>query len=284
MRRSARVLSATALAGAALGIAAPAASADPAAEVTPRSVAPGGTVSISVSCDTTGGPPPDSIEAGSQGFEDGKVQLRRVDGNEDSTAGAAYTGTARIPPAGTSDDGPDAVGPQSELGVDGLCPVAPGGKEKQWTTSFNVARDGTTGGDQDGTGGDQDGTGGDQGGTGGDEGGVTGRDQGGTGGDEGGATGGDQGGVTGRDQGGTGGDEGGVTGGDQGGTGRDQGGTTGGREPVAPPVGVQHGVRAGGGGAFTASVPALVTGGILVAGACGAAVYRLRRGGPSTDR
>jgi hypothetical protein len=39
---------------------------------------------------------------------------------------------------------------------------------------------------------------------------------------------------------------------------------------------VQRGVRAGGGGTFTDSVPALVIGGVLIAGACGAAVHRLR--------
>jgi hypothetical protein len=35
-------------------------------------------------------------------------------------------------------------------------------------------------------------------------------------------------------------------------------------------------VRAGDGGAFTDSVPALVAGGVLMAGAFGAAVHRLR--------
>ena len=40
---------------------------------------------------------------------------------------------------------------------------------------------------------------------------------------------------------------------------------------------VQRGVQAGQGGAFTDSVPALVTGGILIAGALGGAVYRVRR-------
>ncbi|WP_327720494.1 hypothetical protein OG381_38005 [Streptomyces sp. NBC_00490] len=40
---------------------------------------------------------------------------------------------------------------------------------------------------------------------------------------------------------------------------------------------VQRGVQAGQGGAFTDSVPALVTGGLLIAGALGGAVYRVRR-------
>jgi hypothetical protein len=50
---------------------------------------------------------------------------------------------------------------------------------------------------------------------------------------------------------------------------------------VPPPV--QHGVRAGEGGAFTDSVPALVAGGLLIAGAFGGAVYRLRRKIPARD-
>ncbi|MGJ5757702.1 hypothetical protein [Streptomyces galbus] len=42
---------------------------------------------------------------------------------------------------------------------------------------------------------------------------------------------------------------------------------------------VQHGVRGGQGGAFTDSVPALAAGGLLIAGALGAAVHRVRRRG-----
>ncbi|WP_327726952.1 hypothetical protein OG250_06080 [Streptomyces sp. NBC_00487] len=45
-------------------------------------------------------------------------------------------------------------------------------------------------------------------------------------------------------------------------------------QPTAP---VQRGVHAGDGGAFTDSVPAMVAGGLLIAGALGAAVHRLRR-------
>ncbi|MET8859085.1 hypothetical protein [Streptomyces sp. NPDC004579] len=97
MRRTARVLYATALAGAALGAAASGAAADPAAEVSPGSVEPGGTVTVTVSCDAIGGTLPDSIDASSQGFQDGKVQLHRVDGTGSAAAGAAsYSGTAHI--------------------------------------------------------------------------------------------------------------------------------------------------------------------------------------------
>jgi hypothetical protein len=40
---------------------------------------------------------------------------------------------------------------------------------------------------------------------------------------------------------------------------------------------VQRGVHAGAGGSFTDSVPALVAGGLLIAGALGAAGHRLYR-------
>ena len=105
MRRTARVLYATALAGAALGAAASGAAADPAAEVSPGSVEPGGTVTVTVSCDAIGGTLPDFIDASSQGFQEGKVQLHRV------TGAASYSGTAHIasgepdPAAGSATEG-----------------------------------------------------------------------------------------------------------------------------------------------------------------------------------
>ncbi|MFD5628684.1 hypothetical protein [Streptomyces sp. NPDC127072] len=210
MRRTARVLSATALAGAAMGAAASAAFADPAAEVNPGSVVPGGSVTVSVTCDAIGGAPPDFIEAASEGFEDGKVQLRRVVGDGEGVAGAAYSGTARIPPGGGRGEHPenplegdDAVGPESEWDVDGTCPVAPGGHEKQWSASYAVTREESAA-----------------------------------------------------------------------------------RDTVEPehPAPVRRGVHAGEGGAFTDSLPALIAGGTLIAGALGAAVYRLRTKDASADR
>src|SRR5688572_14612424 len=107
MRRRARVLSAAVLTGAVLGAAAPAAYGEPAAEeaayaepavaeaanaepavdepaaeeaaaeVNPHAVAPGDTITVSVSCDPTGGPAPEAIDASSQTFEQGTVQLQR---------------------------------------------------------------------------------------------------------------------------------------------------------------------------------------------------------------
>jgi hypothetical protein len=293
MRRRARVLSATALVAVVLGAAAPAASADPAAEVSPDTVAPGGTITVSVACDPTGGPLPDTIDASSQAFEQGTVQLRRVPGNDDSATGPSYNGTARIAPAGDFETGRDGAGKSSEWGVDGICPAPPGGEGKQWSTTFTVS----LGGDQHGD--DQRNLGrhgldpqdGDQEGMdpqGGDEQGMDPQD-------------GDQEGMDPQ-----GGDEQGMDpqGGDQHGKeshtdqhSQEPHTDPQGKEPhvdhprasashpaphaasrhtTHPPV-VEHGVHAGGGGAFTDSVPALVAGGLLIAGALGAAVQRLRR-------
>ncbi|MET9851141.1 hypothetical protein ACFZC6_02265 [Streptomyces ossamyceticus] len=210
MRRRARVLSAAVLAGAVLGVAAPAAYADPAAEVVPHDAAPGETVTISVSCDPTGGPAPESIDAGSQAFEQGTVKLQRIPGNDDPAGGPSYQGTARIAPAADFETGPDAAGGSTEWGVDGVCPAPPGAEQKQWSATFTV--------------------------------------------------------------------------------------NLGGHHPTQHPTEqpthqpthhdthrpapVQRGVHAGNGGAFTDSVPAMVAGGLLIAGALGAAVHRLlhRRG------
>ncbi|MEV0227587.1 hypothetical protein [Streptomyces sp. NPDC050704] len=158
MRRTVRALSATALTAAALGTATTAATANPTAEVSPRTVAPGDTVTVSVSCEPTGGPAPETVEASSQAFEQGTVELHKAAGDDDTAAGPAYSGTARIavtakPEAGGKSEGdttfeggadfedraPDAVGKTSEWGVDGVCPAAPGGQGKPWSASFTVS-------------------------------------------------------------------------------------------------------------------------------------------------
>jgi hypothetical protein len=198
LRRTVRALSATALTTVVLGAPVAAAAENPAAEVSPRTVAPGGTVTVSVSCGPTGGPAPETIEATSQAFEHGTVELHKVAGKEDTAGGPAYSGTARIAPVANFEDGaPDAVGKTSEWGVDGTCPAAPGGQGKQWSASFTVSREGSSHGSS--------------------------------------------------------------------------------HHPA-----VQHGVRAGEGGAFSDSTIALVTGGVLIAGALGAAVHRLHRREPSS--
>ncbi|MFG2786174.1 hypothetical protein [Streptomyces sp. NPDC048419] len=256
MRSTARVLSVAALASATLGFAASAALADPGAEVSPSTVSPGGSVTVSVSCEATDGEAPATIDATSDAFDEGTVQLQRVPGNDDKAAGPAYRGTARISSADdfAADDGPDGAAAQDAAStVDGTCPAAPGGKGKPWRATFHANHGG----------------GGSGGAVPGDDGSaVPGGDGSGVvpgGGDGGVAPGGDTGGVV---PGGGGGDV--VPGGD--GAGRPC------REPSAGPCAdapAEHGVQAGEGGTFTDSMPALVGGGILIAGALGAAVYRL---------
>ncbi|WP_405663027.1 hypothetical protein [Streptomyces sp. RK9] len=51
---------------------------DATAEVTPKHLAPGEQITVSVSCPDTGGTPPQTMTASSQAFEQGSVQLHRV--------------------------------------------------------------------------------------------------------------------------------------------------------------------------------------------------------------
>ncbi|MCH0571457.1 hypothetical protein I3F60_19685 [Streptomyces sp. MUM 136J] len=208
MRRTARVLAVALLSGAAVAAVAPHAVAEPAAgpaaEVAPGAVRPGGTVTVSVSCDALGGAVPETLEATSPAFDEGTVQLRKVPAGGDRAAGEpAYRGTARISPA-EDFEGADGTGPDTAWIVDGDCPAPPGGQDRPWSATFDVDR----GPDHHGT-------------------------------------------------------------------------PSSCPEPRDTSCGgpvIQHGVRAGEGGAFTGSVPALVAGGLFVAGAAGAAVHRLRRG------
>ncbi|MGW5664765.1 hypothetical protein ACWEWG_32615, partial [Streptomyces sp. NPDC003758] len=147
MRCTARVLSAAAVAGAALGAVAPNASADSSADVTPRSVAPGDTVTVSVSCDAVGAGLPDAIEGASQAFEGGRVRLHRVDRDDDDDwterrGGVRYRGTARVPVGGSVNVVADLAGREASWGVDGRCPGGRGGRERPWTVSFTVYGEG----------------------------------------------------------------------------------------------------------------------------------------------
>ncbi|MET9759241.1 hypothetical protein ABZ016_09315 [Streptomyces sp. NPDC006372] len=233
MRRTLHALSVAVLAGSALMGFAPVVAADPTAEAGPATVEPGGTLTVSVSCDPDGGPPPDTIDATSQAFDEGTVPLRKVTGNDDELSGPAYRGTAHIASAESFEDDPDALGDDSAWTVDGTCPAAPGGEGTEWSATFTVAHGGGGGGGRDSGGGDDRGGGHEQP-----------------------------------------------------------------YEPTPEPcpdatesaapdahrgdtecdgaVVQRRGVRAGDGGAFTDSVPALVAGGVLIAGAFGAAAHRLR--------
>ncbi|GHG87154.1 hypothetical protein [Streptomyces lanatus] len=274
MRRTARALSVAALAGTVLGAAAPTASADPAAEVSPGTVSPGGSVTVSVSCDASGGSAPESIEGVSQAFEDGVVDLKRVSGNDEKAAGPAYSGTARVPAAEDTESAPE-----SGWTVDGTCPAAAGEEGKEWSATFEVA--GKGGGGGDGSGGGEAGKGDPEGGLGGGGGGSRTCDESGSDWSKS---------ETGKREEDTGGTDAGTaapgweapTGGDK----TDPGWSEGGSHAEDCDDGgasTEHGVQAGTGGTFTDSVPALVAGGLLIAGAAGGAVYRLRRRTPAAE-
>lgn len=324
MRRTARALSVAALVGVVLGFVASAAWADPAAEVSPGTVSPGGSITVSVSCDALDGSAPGTLDATSQAFEEGTVPLRLVPGSAEAAAGPAYSGTARIPPTENFEGDPDAVGSNSPWTVDGTCPAASGGEAKPWSATLTVSRDsdgGGTGGGTDGSGGATDGSGGATEGGGGatggggiatdGSGGATDGSEGGKEGTEGGTEGGSEGGKESGGKQGTG-DQGGKQGTEGGRDGADSGsrrpctesrsdgtephrsepyteGTEASRGKGDSPAedcdsaDTEHGVRAGAGGTFTDSVPALVVGGVLITGALGGAVYRLRRQTSATE-
>ncbi|MFJ1812617.1 MULTISPECIES: hypothetical protein [unclassified Streptomyces] len=267
MRRTAHFLSTLAAAGAVLVAVAPAAFADPAAEVSPGSVAPGDSVTVSVSCAPLGGAAPATLDATSQAFAEGTVELGKVSGADDAQSGAAYRGTARVAPAADLEVSPDAVGPDAAWTVDGTCPAEPGGQSTPWSATLDVARGemqpcGSTYAEPC----------------------PTGR-----------PCPPDQGTSptyaepcpTGRscppDQGTS------PTYAEPCPTGRPCAGpepqprVIASHDPDCVPATVGHGVQAGQGGAFTDSVPALAAGGLLIAGALGAAVHRLRRREPAGD-
>ncbi|MEV5661653.1 hypothetical protein [Streptomyces flaveolus] len=151
MRRTSRVLSVAVLASAALGVFAgsgsadpggtprPAGAGEPAAEVSPADVGPGGTVTVSVTCDRAGEAAPDALDAVSPAFEGGTVALLKVAGADDRTTGAAYRGTARVATAGNLQGDPDAAGPASPWTVDGTCPAASGGEGRPWSAAMTVS-------------------------------------------------------------------------------------------------------------------------------------------------
>ncbi|MFD6292742.1 hypothetical protein [Streptomyces sp. NPDC060205] len=277
LSRTARALSATAFTTLVLGTAASAASADPGAEVSPRTVDPGGSVTVSVTCASTGGHPPETIDATSDAFEHGTVRLHRSghsehrghDGRKDDPAGmedpagtddpAALDDTderddpaALDDPAGDEDPvGPDDVGPpavaEEPAGVDDLGGRDdPAGKEEargdltySGTARIAPAADFEEGGGPDG------------------------------------------GGKTSEWR------AEGVCPAAPGGRGKEWSATftvsLGASHDGSHGTRVPHGVHAGEGGTFNDSTAALVAGGVLIAGALGAAAHRLRHRDSSAD-
>ncbi|MFD7668641.1 hypothetical protein [Streptomyces sp. NPDC059788] len=121
--RSTRVIAASGLAIAALGLSAGAAIAKPVATTSPKLVGPGGSVSVTVTCDTGKA---GRIAASSQGFRSGTIWLYRTHKH-----GKTYHGTARV--ASQLSGGPNHLGRYSTWGVDGNCPDG-----RQWHTTFKT--------------------------------------------------------------------------------------------------------------------------------------------------
>ncbi|MFF1307914.1 hypothetical protein [Streptomyces sp. NPDC058307] len=236
-----------------LGAAAPRAFADPAAEVSPSSVQPGGSVTVSVTCDPGTGTPPATLDATSEAFESQTVRLQLVSGSDDKVSGPAYSGTARVAADPALEDGAGGVGSDSAWTVDGTCPTADRAPGKAWSATFTV-----TGGAGAGAATDsshrpcpeprtepstpswaepskEPRT------------------------------------------------EPSTESWTEPSTGSRAEPSTGSRAGTCDTAAVQRPVHAGQGGSFTDSVPALVAGGLLIAGAAAGAVYRLRRKAPATD-
>jgi hypothetical protein len=232
MRRTARLRALSVVLpalGITLGAAAPNAFADPAAEVSPSSVQPGGTVTVSVICDPGTGTPPATLDATSEAFESQSVRLQLVPAEDDKVSGPSYSGTAHIAADQTLQDGAGGVGPDSAWTVDGTCPTSDRAPGQAWSATFTVTH--------------------------------------GTATDSSHRPCPDQ-----RPEPRTGPS-----------TEPRTEPSSGSRTGTCDPAVIQSPVHAGSGGSFTDSVPALVTGGLLIAGAAAGAVYRLRRKAPAAD-
>ncbi|OKI00687.1 hypothetical protein A6A06_17200 [Streptomyces sp. CB02923] len=121
--RSTRVIAASGLTIAALGLSAGAAFAKPVATTSPKLVGPGGAVTVTVTCDTGKA---GRIAASSQGFRSGTIWLHRTHKH-----GKTYRGTARV--ASQLSGGPNHLGRYASWGVNGDCPDG-----KQWFTTFKT--------------------------------------------------------------------------------------------------------------------------------------------------
>ncbi|AXL91987.1 hypothetical protein C4J65_29610 [Streptomyces sp. CB09001] len=309
MRRTARALSVAVLASAALGLSAGVVAADPgvppppsgagepvvpppaddaaavpppseeealppsagqaAARVSPADAGPGDTVTVSVSCGPTGGSAPASLDATSAAFAEGTVELRKVADDAGTTSGPAYRGTARMAAAEDFAAEPPAAGaapPEAATDPGGTTDSEPSAGTEGWSETDDTAE---TADDWTVDGACPDASGGE-------------------GGDPWSAT------MSVPEESGAGAAQPACRESAAPRAGTSAHGTPCAPtkppcpEPTAPRGGAatqgtscggataEHGVRAGAGGSLGDSVPALAAGGLLIAGACGAAAHRLR--------
>ncbi|CAL9396591.1 hypothetical protein [Streptomyces sp. enrichment culture] len=272
------------------GEAVPPPSGQAAARVSPAAAAPGDTVTVSVSCGPTGGSAPATLDATSAAFEEGTVALRKVSDDGGTTSGPTYRGTARIAAADptseraetNSADPKEAAPPEDAAGTGGAAGTGDVAETGDAAGTGDVAGAEDWAETEDPAGVADDWT-------------VDGAcpdASGGEAGDPWSAT------MSVPEESGTGAGAGATKPGCQESAAPRAGTSTHGTpctptkpacpEPTAPrgesaaqgtPCGgasAEHGVRAGAGGTFGDSVPALVAGGVLIAGAAGAAAHRLR--------
>ncbi|MFI1761302.1 hypothetical protein ACH41H_04440 [Streptomyces sp. NPDC020800] len=277
MRRTARALSVAVLAGAGLFIAGPSALAAPMAAGGPGTGPPGVPAAASVPCDAPAGPVPDTLDPVSGGFDEGVTPCKDGGGGGNGDDGT---------PCRAGETCREGAAPQEETGqYDGTAPregtashdatvpnEGTGSHEEsvphEGTSSHGATapHDGTASHDEsvphDGTSSHEataphDGTSSD---------GAT-APHDGTSSHDGTAACRDGDACTGGDR----------ECGDSGGASCAGGHTCGepGKDADCAPATVEHGADAGRGGTFNDSVPALVAGGMLIAAACGGALYRL---------
>ncbi|WP_186777468.1 hypothetical protein [Streptomyces salinarius] len=260
-----------------------------AARVSPAAAAPGDTVTVSVSCGPTGGSAPATLDATSAAFEEGTVALRKVADDGGTASGPTYRGTARIAAAADataeraetgSADPEEAATPEGAAGTGGAAGAGDAAETEDAAGTGDAVGAEDWAETEDPAGVADDWT-------------VDGAcpdASGGEAGDPWSAT------MTVPEESGAG--AGATKPGCQESAAPRAGTSTHGTpctptkpacpEPTAPrgesaaqgtPCGgasAEHGVRAGAGGTFGDSVPALVAGGVLIAGAAGAAAHRLR--------
>ncbi|MGW8065450.1 hypothetical protein ACVV2G_25070 [Streptomyces ziwulingensis] len=246
----------------------PAGAGEPVAEAGPADVARAGTVTVSVSCAPTGGSVPAPPDAVSPAIDEGTTALREVVADDGSASGPAYRGTVRTAAAEDAEEPTDAedlmdAGPTDGVGgedawtVDGACPEDSGGEGGSWSTTTTVPEpeEGSAAGAPPCPEPAPHGEAPVPGGAPVPDGAPAHREA--------------------------------PAPGEAPARGASCATEPACPEPVAPPGGtsakkpcggaaVEHGVRAGAGGAFTDSTPALVAGGLLLAGAGAAAAHRLR--------
>ncbi|UQA94633.1 hypothetical protein [Streptomyces halobius] len=132
MRPVSRTLVGSALSAMALGVAAPSASADPSASVSPEVVGPGGTITVTVMCDSGHRAVlPSTVIGYGQVLAKGSLSLNRQGGT------STYRGSGRVIAQLSGRAG--QAGRQAEWGIEGRCPDG-----KRWSATARTRAEAKT--------------------------------------------------------------------------------------------------------------------------------------------